>query len=162
MPPTPQTNIRIAQNIKDAAIAAAKEQGVSLSRLVELAIERYLGTDTVDTAPDTAPDTALEARLASLEARLASLERPAAAPPLACRAVGPPPHDRSAPPTPQNEGLSQGEALAQAGFPGSLANAATWCRRHGWESPATWLEAQGWGHNGGTGRGRVWFPPPKS
>lgn len=173
----PQTNIRLDPELKAHAIAAAEVRGISLSRLIEVALDAYLGGDT--TLHQPAPDTTLHQQVADLAARVAALEaqqiplRPRSymeteipvssdntpKRPRQNRQQGASTRSpRPEPPT-GSEGLTTGAALVSAKADLTEAQAmgtnydALMVRRYGVKA-AAWLIDAGW-----VKQGKKWYPP---
>jgi hypothetical protein len=152
MASTPQTNLRLSPDIKDAAVAAAADRGVSLARLVEMALESYLEMIPGDTGGMVPHDPILH-RLEAIERRLSALEGDTGGIPDSTAPVTPPPYPKAppapaqrtapvvasysaAPPDghPKADGgrwLSTDQALELArarGYQGSPTTLRRWCR----------------------------------
>ncbi|MDA0867654.1 MAG: hypothetical protein O2890_14875 [Cyanobacteria bacterium] len=108
---TPQTNLRLSPAVKDAAVAAAAARGVSLARLVEMALSAYLEGLPDDTGGMVPHDPILP-RLEAIEQRLSALEGDTGGIPDSTTAPAPPPPPPA--PAPRAGGEGEGDTLSDA------------------------------------------------
>ena len=123
---TPQTNLRLSPIIKDAAVAAAVARGLSLARLVEMALSAYLETLPDDTGGMVPHDPILP-RLEAIERRLSALEGDTGGIP-----------NSTAPPPPQTEGGTKSDSALRrdwkkAGGKDVVGPLPDWAASQGWE-----------------------------
>ena len=173
MATTPQTNLRISPIIKDAAVAAANSRGVSLARLVEMALSAYLEGLPDDTGGMVPHDPILP-RLEAIERRLSALEGDtggipdSTTAPLDCRSVGQEPNDTPPPPPPAPraggeddpaKGVTKLKALVAAGLANNRNAAGSFKRNNGIE-PDQALRDLGWWPGEEPPRNKtLWYPP---
>lgn len=139
--PHPQTNIRLEPALKEAAQARADAMGVSLSKLVEQALQAYLAADTTAVPPDTTRGelAAIVNRLERLESLLIPGDTTPHQPNKSVREHQPNPDAKM---HPNNSGsmladgvslLTTQQAYAKAqlrGYTGSFAAFRSWAKRN--------------------------------
>lgn len=156
MASTRQTNLRLSPHIKAAAVAAAEGRGVSLARLVEMALSAYLGTIPDDTGGMVPHDPILH-RIEAIERRLTALEGDTAPIP---DSTAPAPAPAPPPASPaKGGGQSKRRALIAAGLVASMNAASNYKRDHGIE-PDQALRGRGWRPGDEPpGAKTLWYPP---